>query len=68
MKILQFLVQFSHKFDILKYHFIEINDLGVIFWQKLANAKDVICAINLFSVKIDKKKPQTRVLGHGCFD
>ena len=41
-------------------HFIEINDFGVIFWQKLANSDDVICAINLFFVKIDKKKLQNR--------
>ena len=43
----------------LKYNFIGINDFRVIFWQKLANLYDVICAINLFSVKIDKKKLQS---------
>ena len=37
---------------------MEINDFTVIFWQKLANLYDVICAINLFSVKIDKNKLQ----------
>ena len=57
MNILQVLVHFSLKFDI-KYNFIEIEDFGVIFWQKLANFNDVICAINLFSVKIVKKKLQ----------
>ena len=36
-----------------------LNDFRVIFWQKLANLYDVICAINLFSVKIDKKKLQS---------
>ena len=39
----------------LKHNVIESNDFRVIFWQKLANLYDVICAINLFSVKIDKK-------------
>ena len=58
MNILQFLVLISHQFDI-RYNFIEINDFGVIFWQKLANLNDVIGAINLFSVKIDKKKLQS---------
>ena len=43
----------------LRYNFIEINDFRVIFWQKLANLYDVICAINLFSVKIDKNKLQS---------
>ena len=37
------------------FHFIEIKGFGVIFWLKLANLNDVICAINLFSAKIDKK-------------
>ena len=36
-------------------------------WQKLANLNDVIGAINLFSVKIDKKKLQSgnykRIIG-----
>ena len=44
---------------ILKYNFIDINDFGVIFWLKLTNLNDVIYAINLFSVKIDKKKLQS---------
>ena len=44
---------------ILKHNFIEINDFRVIFWQKLDNLYDVICAINLFSVKIDKNKLQS---------
>ena len=43
---------------IWKFNFIEIEDFRVIFWQKLANFNDVICAINLFSVKIDKKRVQ----------
>ena len=43
----------------LKYNFIEINYFRVIFWQKLANLYDVICAIKLFSVKIDKNKLQS---------
>ena len=43
----------------LRYNFIDINDFRVIFWQKLANLYDVICAINLFSVKIDKNKLQS---------
>ena len=28
----------------------------MIFWQKLANLNDVLNALNLFSVEIDKKK------------
>ena len=28
----------------------------LIFWQKLANLNDVICAINLFSVKNRQKE------------
>ena len=43
----------------LKYDFIEINDFRVIFWQKVANLCDIICAINLFSVKIDQNKLQS---------
>ena len=43
----------------LKYNFIGINDFRVIFWQKLGNLYDIICAINLFSVKIDKNKLQS---------
>ena len=43
----------------LKHDFIEIDDFRAIFWQKLANLCDVICAINLFSVKIDKNKLQS---------
>ena len=43
----------------LRHNFIEINDFRVTFWQKSANLYDVICAINLFSVKIDKKKLQS---------
>ena len=31
----------------------------MIFWQKLANLNDVINALHLFSVKIDKKKLQS---------
>ena len=58
MNILQCLVHTSHKFDV-KYNFIEINDFGVIFWQKLANLNDIVGAINLFSVKIDKQKLQS---------
>ena len=37
-------VQVSYIFHI-KCHFIEIDDFEVIFWQKLANSDDVICAI-----------------------
>ena len=55
MTILQFLVHFSHKVDV-KYDLIEINDFRVIFWQKLANFYDIICAIDLFPVKLDRKK------------
>ena len=43
----------------LKYNFMEINDFRETFWQKLANLYNVIYAINLFSVKIDKKKLQS---------
>ena len=55
MNILQFLVHFSYKVN-AKYNLIKINDFGVLYWQKLANLNDVICAINLFSEKIDKDK------------
>ena len=41
-----------------EYYSIEIIDFGVILWLKLANSDDVICAINLYFVKIDKKKLQ----------
>ena len=37
-------VQLSYIFHI-QCHFIEIDDFEVIFWQKLANSDDVICAI-----------------------
>ena len=43
----------------LRHNFIEINDFRVTFWQKLANLYDIIDAINLFSVKIDKNKLQS---------
>ena len=40
-KLLHTFVQRSNIFD-MKYHFIEIDDFGVIFWQKLGNHYHVI--------------------------
>ena len=40
----------------LKYDFIEINDFRVIFWQKLANLYDVICAIDYMIVCKNRQK------------
>ena len=43
-KLLHVFFQLSNIFD-MKYHFIEIDDYGVIFSQKLANHYHVISAI-----------------------
>ena len=47
-------VQLSYIFHI-KCHFIDIDDFGMMFWHKLANSDDVICAIGEGGVMVGFK-------------
>ena len=55
MNFMLVVVQFSNSFAVKPY-FINIDDFGVIFWQKLVISDVLICAINLFFVNVHKKK------------
>ena len=54
-KLLHMFFQCGSIFD-MKYHFIEIDDFGVIFWQKLSNHYHVIWAIGEGEVTVFAQK------------
>ena len=59
MKFMNVYVQLSYKFHV-RCHFIEIDDFGVIFRQKLANYDHVICAIGEGEVLVSSAKRRNR--------